>query len=135
MRCIGTIFVSRTDPTASVEDTAETLQAARRGDLLAAFPEGTLTRMPGLLDFRLGAFLVAAQSSIPVIPVTIVGTRSTLRGGQWFPRYGSISVHIDKGMPAEGDDFDAAIGLRDAVRVKILERCHEPDLAGEKIEL
>lgn len=135
LRRIGTIFVSRTDPTAGIEDTAETLQAAHRGDLLAAFPEGTLTRMPGLLDFRLGAFLVAAQAGISVIPVTIVGTRSILRGGQWFPRYGSISVHIDKGMPAEGDDFDAAIGLRDAVRGKILERCHEPDLAGEKIEL
>jgi 1-acyl-sn-glycerol-3-phosphate acyltransferase len=70
-----------------------------------------------------------------VIPITIQGTRSVLRGGQWFPRRGPISVHVGKPLSADGDDFDAAVRLRDAVRAVILAQCGEPDLAGEKITL
>jgi 1-acyl-sn-glycerol-3-phosphate acyltransferase len=135
LRRLGTIFVRRTDVSGGIEDTAATLKAAAAGERLVSFPEGTLTRMPGLLDFHLGAFLVAAQTGVPVIPITIQGTRSVLRGGQWFPRRGPISVHVGKPLSADGDDFDAAVRLRDAVRAVILAQCGEPDLAGEKITL
>lgn len=57
-------------------------------------PRGDLVRMPGLLGFRLGAFLAAAQAGVPVVPIAIRGTRSILRGGQWLPRRGRISVDI-----------------------------------------
>jgi len=135
LRRLGTIFVRRTDVAGGIEDTALTLKAAAAGERIVSFPEGTLTRMPGLLDFRLGAFLVAAQTGVPVMPITIRGTRSVLRGGQWFPRRGSISVHVGKPLKADGDDFDAAVRLRNAVRAVILAHCGEPDLAGEKIAL
>jgi 1-acyl-sn-glycerol-3-phosphate acyltransferase len=97
--------------------------------------EGTFSRMPGLLPFRLGAFLVAAQAAIPVAPVTIRGTRMILRGDQWFPRRGSISVHIGEPLYPDGNDFAAAVRLRDRCRAIILERSGEPDLARERIEL
>jgi 1-acyl-sn-glycerol-3-phosphate acyltransferase len=135
LRRLGTIFVRRTDVSGGIEDTAAILKAAAAGERIVSFPEGTLTRMPGLLDFHLGAFLVAAQTGVPVIPITIRGTRSVLRGGQWFPRRGSISVHVDKPISPDGDDFDAAVRLRNAVRSVILKQCGEPDLAGEKISL
>jgi hypothetical protein len=35
----------------------------------------------------------------------------------------------------DGEDFEAALRLRDAVRAVILEQCQEPDLAYEKIFL
>ncbi len=35
----------------------------------------------------------------------------------------------------EGDDWAAAIRLRDAARAQILERCGEPDLAEESAAL
>jgi 1-acyl-sn-glycerol-3-phosphate acyltransferase len=91
--------------------------------------------MPGLLEFRMGAFVVAAETGTPVIPVTITGTRSVLRGGQWFPRRGHIKVHIGKALRADGTDFDAALRLRDAARAAILKRCGEPDLAHERVSL
>ena len=34
-----------------------------------------------------------------------------------------------------GEDFEAAVRLRDAARKVILEKCHEPDLAHEQILL
>ena len=94
------------------------------------YPEGTLTRRPGLLAFKLGAF--AAAAGMPVVPVTLRGTRSLLRGGQWFPRPGDVQVIVGSRFFAEQDGFDAAITLRDAARAVVLAGCGEPDLSGEE---
>jgi 1-acyl-sn-glycerol-3-phosphate acyltransferase len=91
--------------------------------------------MPGLLPFRLGAFLAAAQAGIPAVPVTIRGTRMILRCDQWFPRRGRISVKVGEPLFPDGNDFDAAVRLRDRCRAIILERSGEPDLARERVEL
>jgi 1-acyl-sn-glycerol-3-phosphate acyltransferase len=135
LRRIGTLFVRRIDPKGGVEDTQHQLEAARAGARIVSFPEGTLTRRPGLLGFHLGAFLVAVQAGIPILPVTVRGTRSILRGDQWFPRRGNIVVHIGKAIAPQGNDFAAAIQLRDRVRAAMLEHYGEPDLARERISL
>jgi len=135
LRRIGTLFVRRTDVMGGKEDTRNVLEASLSGERIVSFPEGTLTRMPGLLGFHLGAFSVAVEAGIPVIPVVIRGTRSVLRDGQWFPRHGEISVHIGKALQVDGRDFSAAVRLRDAVRARMLALCGEPDLALEKVPL
>lgn len=135
LRRIGTLFARRTDAAGGIEDTRRQLEAVRAGERIVSFPEGTLTRMPGLLGFQLGAFLVAAEAQVPIVPITIRGTRSILRGGQWFPRRGRIDVHIGRPLTADGTDFDAAVRLRDRARMQMLQRCGEPDLAHEKVEL
>lgn len=135
LRRLGTIFVRRVDPKGGVEDTEAILDAARAGARLVAMPEGTFSRMPGVLPFRLGAFLVAVETKIPVVPVTIKGTRMVLRGDQWFPRRGDLSVSIGESLLADGADFGAAVRLRDRARDIILQRCGEPDLAHERVEL
>lgn len=135
LRRIGTLFARRTDAAGGVEDTQRQLAAVRSGERIVSFPEGTLTRMPGLLAFQLGAFLVAAEAGVPVIPITIRGTRSILRGGQWFPRRGPIQVHMGRALAPDGEDFNAAVRLRDVARTQMLQRCGEPDLAYERVEL
>lgn len=135
LRRLGTVFARRTAAAGGVEDTERQRRAVRDGDRLVTFPEGTLTRMPGLLAFRLGAFLVAAQEGVPVVPVTVTGTRAILRGEQWLPRRGAIAVRFDEPVLADGSDFAAAVRLRDRVRAIMLERCGEPDLARERVAL
>ena len=135
LRRLGMLFVEREDAAGGVDDTAAALAIARAGRRLAFFAEGTLTRAPGLLDFRLGAFVIAARAGAPVIPVTLRGTRSILRGDQWFPRRGPLAVTLDAPVVADGPEFEAAVRLRDAVRARILERSGEPDLARERQHL
>jgi 1-acyl-sn-glycerol-3-phosphate acyltransferase len=135
LRRTGTLFVRRTDVEGGVEDTRKVLEASLSGERIVSFPEGTLTRMPGLLAFHVGSFLVAVEARIPVVPIVISGTRSALRGGQWFPRPSNINVHVGKAMRANGSDFSAAVRLRDAVRERMLALCGEPDLALEKAPL
>ncbi len=131
LSAIGSVFVDRLDAQRGVEDTGRFIEAARGGQSLIVFPEGTFRRMPGLLPFRMGAFVIAAQSGIPVVPVTLRGTRSALRDGQWLFRRTRLSVTLSAPIQPVGSDWNAAIALRDAVRAEILRMCGEPDLGEE----
>ena len=127
---IGTLFVERFDVQRGVDEARQIAAAARAGLSLGFFPEGTFTRMPGLLPFRLGAFQAAAQAGAPIVPVTIRGTRSMLRAGSWFPRRGRLEVIVEPPILPDGADWAAAVRLRDAARAAILRHCGESDLGG-----
>jgi 1-acyl-sn-glycerol-3-phosphate acyltransferase len=93
LRRLGVFFVERYDIAASLADAEAATSIARQGRLLVFFPEGTFTRRAGLTEFYLGAFNVATEAGLPVIPGVIHGTRSMLRADQWFPRWAPISVY------------------------------------------
>ena len=133
---IHTEFVERFDTGKSVRDSRRLSRLLKQGHALLFFAEGTFTRIPGLMPFHLGAFSVAAEAGVPVIPLAIRGTRSILRSESWFVHYGS--VHIEIGEPidprsftqeADNDSWRVAIALRNQSRSFILRHCGEPDLA------
>ncbi len=135
---IGAAFIERFDSRKGVEDAKQVAKTATGQQPPLFFPEGTIRRAPGLLPFHMGAFVAAAEANVPVVPLTIRGTRSILRPDGWFPRKGAISVLI--GRPIEPADLDAAadgetwtlaLKLRDAARSEILRHCGEPDLSYE----
>jgi 1-acyl-sn-glycerol-3-phosphate acyltransferase len=128
LRRLGTELIERFDRQKSVEDTGRMADVSRQGRSLVMFPEGTFGRAAGLRPFRMGAFVVAAQTGTPVVPVAIRGTRSILRDGSWFPRRGPLGMVIGDPIAPQGADWAAAIALRDAARAEILRWCGEPDL-------
>jgi acyl carrier protein len=127
---IGAVFVERFDVQRSAEHADELVQAAKRGVSLIVFPEGTLLRQTGLMPFRAGAFQVAAQAGIPVVPVSLRGVRSVLRDETWYPRRTPIAATFGAPIHPEGADWNATLKLRDRVRAEILKHCGEPDLAN-----
>ncbi len=132
LRRLGTLFLDPATPEGGLDATRVALGLARAGRRLVYFPEGRLGREPGLMNFHLGAFVVAATADVPVVPVAILGARSVLRPRQWFPRRGALRVVIAPPIMPEGHDWAVAIRLRDLAREEILDRCEEPDLAGDE---
>jgi 1-acyl-sn-glycerol-3-phosphate acyltransferase len=130
LRRLGIQFVERFDAAASLADAQAVSDLARRGRLFVFFPEGTFTRRAGLLGFYLGAFKVAAETGLPLVPGVLRGTRTMLRGEQWFPRRTPVSVEIAEPIMPSGTDFSAMLALRDAARAAMLARVGEPDLGG-----
>ena len=128
---LGAVFVERFDAQRGVEDTHHILQTLQQGRTVAFFPEGTFRRSAGLLPFRMGAFLVAAQAGLPVIPLGISGTRTMLRAEQWFPRCGTVRVTIGMPLIPEGQDWTAALALRDAARTAVAHACGESETNGQ----
>jgi 1-acyl-sn-glycerol-3-phosphate acyltransferase len=63
----------------------------RRGMAVLMFPEGTYAPGEALLHFKPGAFLLARDERVPLVPVLLTGTRDLVVGdGPWM----SPRVHI-----------------------------------------
>jgi len=129
LRRLGCAFVERFDAARGVEDTSVLEQRVRAGESLVFFPEGTLRREPGLMPFRLGAFLCAARAHVPVVPIALIGTRSLLRDGRWWPSRAPLAVVAGNALSAAGDDWQSLLRLRDTARQEIGARLQEPDAA------
>src|SRR5262249_60078608 len=116
MSRVGVAFVERFDASASLADAEAVTGMAKEGRLFVFFPEGTFTRRAGLLGFYMGAFKVAAEANLPVVPGVLRGVRTLLRGDQWFPRRTRVTVVIEQPIQPSGTDFGAMLALRDSAR-------------------
>jgi 1-acyl-sn-glycerol-3-phosphate acyltransferase len=127
---LGTVFVERFDAEKSAVDSRQTVAALAAGQSLVIFPEGTFRRAPGLLPFRMGAFVAAAEAGVAVVPIALSGTRSLLRGDTWFPRRGKATMVVEEALRAAGPGWSEALALRAATRAAILAHCGEPSTEG-----
>lgn len=141
LKNIHTEFVDRYETGKSIESTQRLAKTLKQGNALMFFVEGTFTRIPGLRPFHLGAFSVATETGVPVIPVAIRGTRSILRSGSWFPHHGSINIDIGEAIDPKQiadesgkDAWHVTIELRERSREYILRHCGEPDLTQENTQ-
>jgi 1-acyl-sn-glycerol-3-phosphate acyltransferase len=126
---IGSEFVERFDRHRGAADARRVLRNAANGHSLVFFPEGTFTRMPGLLKFHTGAFVTAVRAGCPVIPAVVRGTRAALSPSGALPRPGRIEIDILPAIQAEPQAGEAsAAALRDRARQAILLALGEPDL-------
>ncbi len=122
---MGALFVERFDPRQAEQDMQQAERAVANGDILAIFPEGTFTAEPGLGDFHMGAFLTAAHAGVPVAPVAIAGSRQLLRGKEWRPHPGRVTVQISAALEPQGSDWDAALKLKHTAYEVILRHAGE----------
>lgn len=129
LRRLASAFVERFDSARGVEDTQVLEERVRTGDSVVFFPEGTFRSQPGLLSFRMGAFMLAARTGRPLVAVSLVGTRALLRGEELWPHYSALKVCIDSPLIAEGGEWQAALQLRDNAYRQIQQHLGEHDAA------
>jgi len=131
LRRLGCVFVERGQPGRGAESVSTVVEAAKAGEIVVVFPEGSLSRAEGLRHFQLGAFQAAAGAACPVVPLGLVGTRRILAPGTWWPRSGSIDVRVGPARRLAGEGFESVIALRDAARRDVAELSGLPML-GER---
>jgi 1-acyl-sn-glycerol-3-phosphate acyltransferase len=116
MQRLGTIFVERFDLQRGAAASEEFIAKLDGGRSLVFFPEGTFRAEPGLLPFRSGAFMAAAQSGMPIVPVTIRGTREILRAGSAHIHPGEVEVIVDRQMNPRSESWAEVMRLQAAAR-------------------
>ena len=128
LRRLDSAFVERFDGARGVLDTRTLETRMHNGDALLFFPEGTFRAAPGLLPFRMGAFVIAANTGRAVVSVTLNGTRTLLPGESLRPRHSPLRVWVDAPLSVPpGDGWQAALQLRDTARRQMLARLDEHD--------
>ncbi len=63
------------------------------------FPEGTRGENGRLLPFKPGGFMAAVEAGVPVVPITINGSRLILPPGDWKVRSGEIEILFGTPIP------------------------------------
>ena len=91
----GHIFVERRNPKQASSAISEALVRLGNGIGILFFPEGTRSIDGRLLPFKKGAFRTAIDQQIPLLPVTVVGTRNILpaKSLRLFPGRARMVIH------------------------------------------
>jgi len=93
------ILVDRKNKSGSILSLKRMMQEIDNGHPIALFPEGTISpNAPQLIEFKPGAFSLAVNKQIPIIPVTFVNNWKRLqRKNFWLgkagPGFADVVVH------------------------------------------
>jgi 1-acyl-sn-glycerol-3-phosphate acyltransferase len=96
-----------------------TRDAINGGTSLIVFPEAKRTRDGRVDEFQDGAFRVAQQLEIPIVPVSIVGSIQHHRTGHWMFWPATITVYLHDTIDTSGMSKEQVPALRDRVRATI----------------
>jgi 1-acyl-sn-glycerol-3-phosphate acyltransferase len=122
-------LVGGDDRAKGIADAQALTDTVRAGRTVVFFPEGRRSPAAGLEPFRMGAFLVAARSGAPVVPVALEGTRAVLPVGRMLPRRATVTVTVGPPVTTREAGWTGAVELQRAARRHILLHGNEPDLA------
>jgi 1-acyl-sn-glycerol-3-phosphate acyltransferase len=102
MRRSGQIPINRGSTAESIESLRRAARLLGGGVSAFLFPEGTRTRDGSLQPLKKGGFRLALESGLPVVPVTITGTRRAMPRGSMALRAGPVEMHVDPPISTEG---------------------------------
>ncbi|MDF1820402.1 MAG: lysophospholipid acyltransferase family protein [Alcanivoracaceae bacterium] len=116
---LGHVFIDRSDHKQAIESLQQARKQIVRGTSIIFFPEGTRSRTGALKPFKKGAFRMARDLELPVLPVTLDGTYQVLRPGSPWVHPGEVVVTIHPPIPASGDGDEAIAELEQKSRAAI----------------
>jgi 1-acyl-sn-glycerol-3-phosphate acyltransferase len=80
------------------------------------FPEGTRSKSGELGEFKDGAFRLAIDKQVPIVPLAVRGTRTALRKHDWRFGVSKADVYVLEPIETAGLTRDDVGALRDQVR-------------------
>jgi 1-acyl-sn-glycerol-3-phosphate acyltransferase len=110
----GHVLVDRSNPGAGVVKKMARLVA--EGHSLIVFPEGTRSLDGAVARFKGGSFVIALQAGLPVVPLSIVGSRHVMLKGRVTVRPGDVSLIVHDPIETAGVSRDAVREFADRVR-------------------
>jgi 1-acyl-sn-glycerol-3-phosphate acyltransferase len=93
-RLANMAFIDRGDSAQARKALEPVVQRLREGYSIAIAPEGTRSPTPRVGRFKKGAFHMAMQGGVPIVPIVIRNTGELLWRGSTFIRSGTIDVIV-----------------------------------------
>ncbi len=84
------------------------------------FPEGTRSKTGELRPFKTGAFRLAIEAQVPILPLAVYGTRDALRKHDWRLGNAEAEVRVLEPISTDGLTMDDVQTLSDQVREVIV---------------
>lgn len=135
MALSGTFFINRSNREKAVNTLNKALQDLKKNKHgIFIFPEGTRSHSlsPTLLPFKKGAFHMAVEAGIPIIPMVASNTSSLVNGSKKNFENGVIKIKVLEPIKTEGLTKDDVNDLVTKTRDLMLELVNELGLSAVK---
>lgn len=98
----GHVFVDNTNATTRSNTIKEAKEQITDGVSIMLFPEGSRTRTGKMEKFKRGAYHIAYDLELPIVPLTINGPFDVLKRGTFKINPGKMELIIHKPIPTKG---------------------------------
>ncbi len=113
------VFIDRSNREKAIESLQRAKSQLTNGTSILFFPEGTRNNKPEMLPFKKGAFRMAIDLQLPVLPVTLRNTGVLLPNNSVEARPGTLELVIHKPIPVENLTIDDTTTLMAQARESI----------------
>ncbi len=120
----GHLLVDRQNPGAGIVKKMAKLAGERHS--LIVFPEGTRSVDGAVARFKGGSFVFALDSGMPVVPISIAGSRHVMEKGHLMVRPGDVTVTVHEPIDTSGIGRDGVRELAERVREVVRRAVDEP---------
>jgi 1-acyl-sn-glycerol-3-phosphate acyltransferase len=114
------IFIDRSNTARAIESINKGIDRLPRGVSVMVFAEGSRSPDGQIHEFKKGGFVTAVRRKIPILPVTVNGSRRVLPKGSLVVKPGKIQVVIGDPIDTSGYTTDTAQELIDKTRQAIM---------------
>ena len=97
----GHVFVNSTNATTRALTLKEAISKVKNGVSIVIFPEGARTLTGKMRQFKKGAFYIATEENLPIVPITINGPFDVLKRGTLNLHPGKLELVIHKPIPTD----------------------------------
>lgn len=105
-RMSGQIYVDNSSPAAIRETMEEAKEQIASGMSVVVFPEGSRTWNGTVGRFKRGAYTLAEEFRLPVVPITIDGSYQVMPRTSKLPHWGTIKLIIHRPIMPSADGHD-----------------------------
>lgn len=117
LRRAGHLLVDRQNPGAAVLKKMQRM--VQEGASLIVFPEGSRTNDGLVQRFKGGVFLLAIDTGLPIVPVSVSGSRTVMPKGRLMVCPATVRVTVHDPISTDGLTREDARGLADRVRTVV----------------
>jgi len=114
------IFIDRSNTAKAIESINKGIDRLPRGVSIMVFAEGTRSPDGQIQEFKKGGFVTAVRRNIPILPVTVNGSRRVLPKKSLAVTPGKIQVVIGDPIDTGGYTADNVQALIDRTRAVII---------------
>ena len=114
----GHIYIDRSGGKKALASFNRGKKEVKEGRSILFFPEGTRSKNGKIGNFKIGAFRMAVETELSILPITISGTEAILKPGCLRIKPGTVEVKVHKEIKVEnlGNDRAVILNLRDTAK-------------------
>jgi len=120
-KLLGHVYIKRGSAAAAKESIMEVEQTLKEGICTVIFPEGTRTLDGQVGPFKKGAFRIALDLGLPIIPISLSGCFEVMPKNKYYVTRHPIHMHVGEPIMPETFDKENPQNTIDIIRDKVLE--------------